>query len=182
MKTTTRPKIMIFAFLFLIPSVTWSSQDNSPPATVPSVDLERYAGLWYEIAKIPNRFQKKCAGNTTAYYSIRSDGKIDVINRCMKQNGDFDEARGIARVEDPQSNAKLKVSFVRFLGMSLFWGDYWIIGLGDNYEYAVVGTPNRKYGWILARNPKLEEATLQTITELLREQGYDPADFEMTRQ
>lgn len=182
MKSTIQSKIMIFAVTLLIPSLAWSRQDNSPPATVPSVDLERYAGLWYEIAKIPNRFQKKCAGNTTAYYSIRSDGKIDVINRCMKQNGDFDEARGIARVEDPLSNAKLKVSFVRFLGMSLFWGDYWIIGLGDNYEYAVVGTPNRKYGWILARNPKLDEATLQTITELLREQGYDPADFEMTRQ
>jgi apolipoprotein D and lipocalin family protein len=170
---------MFIAMAFLS-GVSSAQTENPPPATVPSVDLERYAGLWYEIAKIPNRFQKKCAANTTAYYSIRRDGKIDVINRCMKSNGEFDEAKGIARVEDTVSNAKLKVSFVRLLGIQMFWGDYWIIGLGDDYEYAVVGTPDRKYGWILSRTPDLDAAKLQTITELLRRQGYDPADFEMT--
>jgi len=83
---------------------------------------------------------------------------------------------------DANTNAKLEVSFVSFLGMNFFWGDYWIIGLGDDYDYAVVGHPERKYGWILARTPKLEETTLDEIFAVLREKGYDPDDFEMTVQ
>ena len=92
--------------------------------TVKRVELKRYAGKWYEISKIPNRFQRQCAGNTTAQYTIRDDGRIDVINRCQKENGDFDQAIGIAKAVDPVTNAKLKVSFVRFLWRWWFWGDY----------------------------------------------------------
>jgi len=182
MKRKILTSIAIMIAMTLVSPATRSPAEDSPPATVPHVDLERYAGLWHEIARIPNFFQKKCAADVTAYYSIRRDGKIDVINRCMKENGEFDEARGIAKIEDTESNAKLKVSFVRLLGIRLFWGDYWIIGLGDDYEYAVVGTPDRKYGWILARTPEMDTATLQTISELLRSKGYDPAEFEMTRR
>ncbi len=146
------------------------------------VDLQRYVGLWYEIAKLPNRFQRQCVGGTTAEYAMRDDGKIDVINRCQMENGETDEARGIAKVEDHDSNARLKVSFVRLLGISLFWGHYWILDLGADYQYAVVGSPDRKYGWILSRTPRLEAATLAGIFARLREQGYDPETFEMTAQ
>ena len=155
---------------------------ETPVKVVDSVSMQRYAGLWYEIAKIPNRFQKKCAGGTTALYEIRDDGKINVINRCYDKEGRLIEAKGIAKVVDPSSNAKLKVSFVKFIGIRLFWGDYWIIGLGKNYDYAVVGTPNRKYGWILARSKTLPETTLAEIFSLLRDNGYDPTDFQMTDQ
>lgn len=158
-----------------------SRAENGPPIPVPQVDLARYAGRWYEIAKIPNWFQKSCAGGTTAEYILRSDGRIDVINRCLQADGQAKEAKGEARVENPETNSQLKVSFVRFLGRRWFWGDYWIIGLGEDYEYAVVGTPDRKYGWILARRPDPEYSTLEAINRILNQQGYDPADFEMTR-
>jgi apolipoprotein D and lipocalin family protein len=148
--------------------------------TVEQVDLKRYTGTWYEIAKVPNRFQRKCACCTTAYYSLCEDGRIDVLNRCIKKDGTRIDAKGIARVVETKSNAKLKVSFVRFLGISLFWGDYWIIGLGEDYEYAIVGTPTRKYGWILSRRPWLSQEALELAFSQLRAKGYDPARFEMT--
>jgi apolipoprotein D and lipocalin family protein len=145
--------------------------------TVRKVDINKYAGLWYEIARIPNRFQKQCMQNTTAQYSLRDDGKIEVINRCLKVNGEIDEIKGIAKIADPETNAKLKVSFVRFLGISLFWADYWIINLAEDYQWAVVGTPSRKYGWILARETKLSQEVLEFIDQKLVEQGYDPSEF-----
>jgi apolipoprotein D and lipocalin family protein len=154
--------------------------DDSPPKPVGRVDLERYVGLWYEIAKIPNRFQKQCARGTTATYELREDGRLDVVNRCVEENGEIKEAKGIAKVEDAKSNAKLKVSFVRALGVNLFWGDYWILGLGPEYEYAIVGSPDRKYGWILARSPTISPERLQGIFDQLVWHGYDPDDFEIT--
>jgi len=159
-----------------------AAQPVEPLTTVQQVELSRYIGLWYEIAKIPNRFQKKCAGNTTAKYELREDGRIDVINSCVTADGKNNRIKGVARIVDAATNAKLQVSFVSLLGLRLFWGDYWIIGLGDNYEYAVIGHPQRKYGWILSRTPQLEPTTLATIHALLREKGYNPDEFVMTRQ
>ena len=153
-----------------------------PLVTVDQVDLKRYAGLWHEIAKLPNRFQKHCARDTTATYTVLDDGKITVLNRCIDKNGKPDEADGIARVVDPQSNARLEVSFVSLFGLRLFWGDYWIIDLGNRYEYAVVGTPSRAYGWVLSRTPTLEESVLKKIFSKLQQQGYDPQAFEMSPQ
>jgi apolipoprotein D and lipocalin family protein len=158
------------------------SQPTHRPQPVAHVDLDRYVGSWYEIAKIPNKFQKQCVGGTTAEYRLREDGRIDVINRCRTANGVVDEARGIARVVDEKSNARLKVSFVRFLGRNWFWGDYWILGLGPDYEYAIVGHPERTYGWILSRTPTLDEATRSSIDAQLRAQGYDLQQFEPTPQ
>jgi apolipoprotein D and lipocalin family protein len=163
--------------LFAAPAFTAPS---APPTTVPTVDLQRYIGRWYEVGKIPNRFQKQCVRGTTAEYSLRADGRIEVINRCVRADSSVDEAKGVAKVVDRDSNSKLKVSFVRFLGMQLFWGDYWIIGLGADYDYAIVGSPDRKYGWILSRTPRLSADTLDAAFAALRMQGYDPARFEMT--
>jgi apolipoprotein D and lipocalin family protein len=159
-----------------------SDHRKSEPSTVDSVDLKKYAGLWYEIARMPNRFQKQCACNTTATYSIRDDGRIDVLNRCTKSDGTIDEAEWIARIVDTVKNSKLEVSFVRLLGIRLFWGDYWIIGLEKDYRYAVVGTPSRKYGWILSRTPSLVQADKSRVFEILKQQGYDPGSFIFTEQ
>ncbi len=142
------------------------------PVAVDSVDLERYAGLWYEIAKIPNRFQKKCDRNTTARYTLNEDGTIRVVNQCIAANGDTVSSEGRARVVDNTGNARLEVSFVSVFGFHLFWGDYWIIGLAGDYRYAVVGTPDRKYGWILSRIPDLNESDLQEVKHILKDQGY----------
>lgn len=150
--------------------------------TVEHVDLKRYTGLWHEIAKLPNRFQKHCVRDTTATYTALDDGKIAVLNRCIDKTGEPDEAHGIARVVTPQSNARLEVSFVSLFGFHLFWGDYWIIDLGNRYEYAIVGTPSREYGWVLSRTPTLDEVTLKKIYSKLQQQGYDPQAFEMSPQ
>ncbi|HTX17948.1 MAG TPA: lipocalin family protein [Bacteroidota bacterium] len=156
--------------------------EGREPRPVSAVDLKRYIGVWYEIAKIPNSFQKKCARNTTATYSLRDDGRIDVVNRCVESDGTVDEAKGIARVADTLTNAKLEVSFVRLLGFQLFWGDYWIIGLDPDYRYAVVGSPTRKYGWILSRTPSLTSEDSASVAAVLKEQGYDPKSFVPTEQ
>ncbi|MDM7915508.1 MAG: lipocalin family protein [Candidatus Eisenbacteria bacterium] len=151
----------------------------APPVPVGSVDLNRYAGLWHEIARIPNRFQKQCASDDiTAYYELRDDGRLTVINRCVDAEGRVREVRGVAKIVDPASNARLKVSFVSFLGIRPFWGDYWVLGLGDDYEYVVVGTPDRKYGWILARAADPGAATIESAKQVLKNQGYDVARFQ----
>lgn len=154
-----------------------SAGGTPQPRTVEHVDLERYVGRWYEISRIPNWFQASCARGTTATYTLGADGRIAVVNRCLRADGSENEARGVARVVDPATNARLEVSFVRFLGKSFFWGDYWVIGLGADYEYALVGTPDRKFGWVLARTPTLGPDVMATINAELRAQGYDPERF-----
>ena len=176
--------IPIFLINFFVMNISLQAQSpgNGGPTTVDSVDLNKYVGLWYEIAKIPNSFQRNCDHNTTATYKLIEDEKIEVINRCIEKDGSVNEAKGIAKVVDTKTNSKLEVSFVRIFGISLFWGDYWIIGLDKDYRYAVVGTPTRKYGWILSRSPKLSDEDMGNIFTLLRRQGYNPKDFEMTEQ
>ena len=150
--------------------------------TVDNVDLMKYQGTWYEIAKIPNWFQKKCAKNVTATYKLREDGYLSVFNRCVEKSGDVNDIEGLARVKDTLTNAKLEVSFVKFLWNNWFWGDYWIIGLADDYSWVVVGTPEKKYGWILAREKQLNKTTQRHIFEILEEKGYDPRNFVFTLQ
>jgi apolipoprotein D and lipocalin family protein len=151
-------------------------------APVSRVDLARYAGIWHEIAKIPNRFQKQCARDTLAQYTLRPDGRIDVVNQCVRRDGSLDQARGIARVVDAATGAKLKVSLVSLLGWRPFWGDYWIVGLDPNYRWAVVGAPNRKYGWILARSKTLDANSLETISAIIERNGYQRGNFQMDGQ
>ncbi len=171
----------LLSFLVLFSSII-HTQDKKPLKVVSSVDLKKYVGLWYEIAKIPNSFQDQCVKGTTAKYTLKEDGEIEVINSCIDEDGEVDNAKGVARIVDKVSNSKLEVSFVSFFGWRPFWGDYWIIGLDENYQWAVIGTPNRKYGWILSRTPQLDKATLDKIFSILTEQGYDPKDFEMDKQ
>jgi apolipoprotein D and lipocalin family protein len=172
----------ILAVLIVSGTIMRGQDMNNELQVVNKVDLKKYVGMWYEIAKIPNRFQKDCKRNTTAIYTIREDGKITVVNSCMEADGSTKIAEGVAKVADDKTNAKLEVSFVKFLGINLFWGDYWIIGLGDNYDYALVGTPDRKYGWILSRTSKLPLEKITQISELLKIKGYDFNKFEFTVQ
>jgi apolipoprotein D and lipocalin family protein len=175
-------KIIFLVIIFLLTVPSCGQDMQNEPKVVKNVDLKKYTGLWYEIAKIPNRFQKHCKSGTTAQYKLMDDGTIKVINSCIDEDGEKDDAEGIARLADASSNAKLEVSFVSILGINLFWGDYWILGLGMDYEYAVVGTPTRKYGWILGRNPKLSDEKLKEAFEILKSQGYDTKKFEMSAQ
>lgn len=172
---------MKFLLMFIVLSSLIFTQQN-PPTTVKYVDLKKYAGLWYEVAKIPNSFQDQCIKNTTAKYTLAEDGEIKVTNSCIDEDGEVDDASGVVRVVDKKSNAKLEVSFVSFLGWRPFWGDYWIIGLDENYQWAIVGTPNRKYGWVLSRTPNLDNTTMDKIFGIIKDQGYDPKKFEISKQ
>jgi len=171
---------MKILFMILLVSINIFSQQK-PPETVKYVDLNKYVGLWYEIAKIPNSFQDHCVKGTTAKYVLNEDGEIEVINSCIDEDGEIDDAEGVARIVDKKSNAKLEVSFVSFLGWRPFWGDYWIIGIDEDYQWAIVGTPNRKYGWVLSRTPQLNKETMSEIFQILIDQGYNPKDFEMSK-
>jgi apolipoprotein D and lipocalin family protein len=146
--------------------------------TVPSVDLNRYAGKWYEIASIPQFFQKGCTG-TTAEYTLTDKGYVIVENRCNKDSihGKQTYIKGKAFVVENSGNAKLKVQF--------FWpfkGKYWIIDLADDYSYAVVGNPNRKYLWILSRTPVMNDITYQHIISGIKEKGFDISKIKLTTQ
>ena len=149
-----------------------------PLDVVDDVDLARYAGKWYEIASYPTPFQAGCTA-TTAEYTLRDDGRVMVVNTCRggSLDGPVRRIQGSARVADASTNAKLKVSF-----FPPFEGDYWIIELGEDYEYAVVGVPNRAFLWILSRTPTLDEAVYQSILERLPEKEYDPALLVRTLQ
>jgi len=151
---------------------------GEPLAVAPQVAVERYTGRWYEIARYPNWFERGCA-NVTADYALRDDGTLSVINTCRSQDGQTvtDRIEGFARIADPETNAKLTVYF--------FWpfgAPYWILEIGAEYEYAVVGEPSRSFLWILSRTPTLDDATLAGILNRLPDLGYDPARLEWTPQ
>ncbi|MBE0572112.1 MAG: lipocalin family protein [Ignavibacteriaceae bacterium] len=179
-----KTKFVSVMSLVLIITACNSPQEKILPqlVTVKQVDINKYIGLWYEVAKIPNSFQDHCAYGTTADYNIQDDGSIKVINKCYDENGEPDIADGVANIVDKKSNSKLEVSFVSFFGIRPFWGDYWIIGLDEKYQWAVIGTPSRKYGWILSRTPSLPDLTMEKIFEILKSQHYNPEDFEMSEQ
>ena len=151
------------------------AQAQTPPVrAVPLVDLNRYAGDWFEIARFPNRFQRQCAGDVRASYSRRPDGRIDVVNRCRTADGET-VARGVARVVDEETFAKLQFRFAPswLSWVPMVWGDYWVIGLAPDYSWAVVGDPGRDYLWILARAPRLDERSVAAARAAARDNGFD---------
>ena len=158
--------------LFLVILASCAGKENIMKNTlevVPAVDLNKYIGTWCEIARYPNSFQKNCTA-TTATYSLREDAKIKVLNKARIRTIDGKEksASGKAWVVDKKTNAKLKVQF--------FWpfrGDYWIIQLDKDYQWAVVGDPQRKNLWILSRTPEMDDDVYRKILHRLQEQGYN---------
>jgi apolipoprotein D and lipocalin family protein len=170
------------AILCLTSALAAQKQADLP--TVPSVDLERYTGRWFEIAKYPNKFQKQCVANTAATYAKKTNGRLEVVNECEKSDGTINRAVGEARINKGSNNTKLKVRFAPgFLSfLPAVWGDYWVIDLGPEYEYAVVGEPKREYLWILSRKPEMDEAVYQEISRRVEALGFDPTRLGKTRQ
>ncbi len=169
---------MTISLLLLISRIPQKKQTGTALEVVPFVDLTRYTGVWYEISRYPNRFQEGCVGSS-ATYTLRKDGKIAVLNECYEGSfsGRLRDAKGTAKVVDGKSNAKLRVSF-----FWPFYGDYWIIDLGKEYEYAVVGHPDRKYLWILSRTKTMNDDLYREILGRLSAQGYDAAKLIKTEQ
>jgi apolipoprotein D and lipocalin family protein len=147
---------------------------QTPVRTVSFVDLDRYLGDWFEIARFPTRFQRQCVGDVRATYARRADGRLDVVNRCRTAQGET-EARGVARIVDERTFAKLKVRFAPawLSWLPMVWGDYWIIGLAPDYSWAVVGDPGREYLWILARASRLDDESTAAARAAARDNGFD---------
>ena len=154
---------------------------DGKPQTVQQVDLAKYAGTWYEIARFPMYFQRKCASDVTAIYGTLSNGNVSVLNQCRKADGSMMASTGEASAVN-STNTKLKVSF---LPQGLRWipftkGDYWVLKLDESYQTALVGGPNRKYLWILSRTPHLDEKIYQEYVAAAKQQGFDVSKLERT--
>ena len=158
---------------------------NHPAALQPiaALDVPRYLGTWYEIAKYPNRFQRRCVRDTHAEYRQLDDGRIDVINRCTTADGRMLEAVGLARQIGGEDSPILKVRFapawLSFLPM--VWGDYWVIDLDPNYQLAAVSEPTRRYLWVLSRTPEVDAEAYQQLLNRLEEQGFDLGRLEWSQ-
>ncbi len=172
-------KKIILVLFFSCLSCAQGPDLHPPVETVQFVEIERYMGKWYEIARLPQSFQRNC-GATQAIYQLRNDGRVNVTNRCqnIKRPGRINEANAIARVVNSQTNAELKVSFVPILRyFNLFSGDYWILELGKGYEFAMVGSPNRKTLWILSRTPTISDSRYQELVNRAKDQGFPVEDL-----
>jgi apolipoprotein D and lipocalin family protein len=151
---------------------------RAPLQVVAPVDLQRYAGIWHEQARLPNRFQKQCAGPVVAEYTPQPGGAVQVLNRCVREDGNFDEAIGAARVVPVAGQpgaGRLQVRFApAWLGwLPMVWGDYWILKVDRDYQVSLVGTPDRQYLWVLSRAPRLDEAVLRAELDYARSLGFD---------
>ncbi|HEY0172152.1 MAG TPA: lipocalin family protein [Pyrinomonadaceae bacterium] len=171
--------------LLALAAVVKADKKREPLRVVPSVDPGRYAGTWYEIARLPNRFQTKCAGDVAATYTLRSDGGLDVLNRCRKVDGQLTSVKGRARVADGRGpNSKLEVRFAPgYLSFLPFvWGDYQVIDLAPDYSYALVGEPGRKYLWVLSRTPRMDDETYARAVARGAAEGFDVSRLMRTEQ
>ena len=169
-------RLLIIGLAILLSSCSATSTTSDPVRTVERVDLQRYLGTWYEIASFPMYFQKQCIADTQAVYALRPDRDISVHNSCTTEKG-TDQADGIAKVVEHSNNAQLRVAFFR-----PFWGDYWIIGLDPDYRWAVVGTPNRDYLWLLSRTRRMDKPQLELARDAARRQGFDLTRLHYTQQ
>jgi apolipoprotein D and lipocalin family protein len=151
---------------------------------VENIDIDRYLGTWIEIASIPQFFQRKCVRDTRATYSAAEASLIRVENVCTREDGGREKAEGRARRLDAENPAKLEVTFLELFGEYRFWisGGYWVIALDADYQWAVVGHPSRRFGWVLARDRRLPPVALAEIIGRIKSQGYDACEFVVTPQ
>ncbi len=170
-----KPVSYLGAILVAAALAACATPSSQPLPTVEAVDLSRYYGTWYEIARLPNRFQAMCVSDSRATY--RPDGKdVSVVNQCRTADGTLEQVEGVAKVVEGSNGAKLRVSF-----FWPFYGDYWILQLDPDYRWVLVGEPERKYAWILAREPDLDEATLEKLLARADALGFDRQAFLRTQ-
>lgn len=170
--------------LAIILAMTSAQTLASDVKPVEKLDLDKYLGTWVEIASIPQFFQRKCVRDTRATYSAAENSLIKVENVCTRDDGAREKAEGRARRVDAESAAKLEVTFLELFGEYRFWvaGGYWVIALDANYQWAVVGHPSRRFGWVLARERRLSPVALAEIIGRVKSQGYDACEFVVTPQ
>jgi len=176
--------ILLSAFLFLPSTFVYSQSVDVAVKTITSLDVPRYLGTWYEIAKFPNWFQRKCVSNTQAEYSVRADGYLKVLNSCKTADGQTSQAEGTARQIGAIDSPKLEVRFApAWLGfLPIVWGDYWVIDLDSQYQVAAVSDPRREYLWVLSRSPQLDQKTYEDLLQRLQAQQFNVQKLELTPQ
>ena len=168
--------------LFRSPPAVFADTGSAELVTVSSLDLPRYMGTWHELAHFPNRFQRKCVGETSAEYSVRDDGSVRVVNRCRTKDGNFDEAEGVAHLVGGEGSPKLKVRFAPWwLSMiPAVWGDYWVIDIDPAYQVVAVGEPGREYLWVLTRGQPVTRLAYTALLSRLEGKGYDTSKLVLT--
>lgn len=161
-----------------------AEQDKAALKAIAQLDLQRYLGRWYEIAKFPNRFQRQCVWGTSADYSHLPNGQIRVLNQCRNSAGNWEHAIGVAQPIEGPSSAKLKVRFApEWLSFLPFvWGDYWVVDLDEKYELVAVSEPQREFLWILSRTPAVSEFSYTELLGRLAAMGLDIQKLEKTPQ
>lgn len=165
-------------------SQVMAQQGDQSVKTIAALDVPRYLGTWYEIAKFPNWFQKKCVSNTKAVYTAKPDGNLRVLNSCKTATGETSEAEGLARQIGAKDSPKLEVRFApEWLSfLPLVWGDYWVIDLDPQYQVAAVSDPRREYLWVLSRTPQLDPKVYADLLQRLTQQQFDIQKLELTSQ
>jgi apolipoprotein D and lipocalin family protein len=174
-------RLSVLAFCLSAASPAVAAADEVRP--VAHVDLTRYAGQWFEIARFPNWFQKKCAGDVAVIYTLNEDGRLTVDNRCRNAAGATERAVGVARLAtNDGSNSRLKVRFApaALSFLPFVWADYWVIALADDYSHAIVGTPNRDYLWFLSRTPAVSPELYDQLVQAAATQGFDTTRLQRT--
>lgn len=162
-----------------------SAADTAQPLqTIQSLDVPRYMGTWFEIAKYLNRFQKQCVRNTSAEYSLQKDGTVKVLNRCQLASGDMEEAQGQARQLGGVKSPKLEVRFAPawLSWLPMVWGKYWVIDLDPEYQMVAVSEPSREYLWVLARTQQVDKAKYDALLQRLKAKGFDLNKLELSPQ
>jgi apolipoprotein D and lipocalin family protein len=177
-------RLAAIAILLIVLESCAGTQPQEALTTVSSVDLARYAGTWYEIARLPMSFQRHCV-DTKAVYTLRPDGTIGVHNECVTNSGGVAQVDGVATVVESATNARLKVVFDNWFTRLFGWsreGNYWILDLDPEYRTSLVGTPDRRLLWILSRSPHLDDATYQRLVDRGRMLGFSVWDLIRTRR
>lgn len=163
---------------------TMAYAQTKPLQTVERVELDKYLGVWYEVARKPLYFQNKCDRDVTATYTLNENGNVVVDNRCYTKEGKLTQSIGEAFIQNTPFNSKLKVSFlpeaIRWLPFGR--GDYWVLKLDENYQTVLVGEPRRKYMWVLSRSPQPDQAVVNEYLEYAKSLGYDLGDVIHTKQ
>ena len=175
---------LVSSLLIGLGLATMAYAQNQPLKTVDKVELDRYLGVWYEVARKPMYFQKKCDRDVTATYTLNENGNVNVDNKCYSKDGTLNQSLGEAYVQNSPFNSKLKVSFlpsaIRWLPVAR--GDYWVLKIDENYQTVLVGEPNRKYLWVLSRTAHPDEAVVKEYLDYAKSVGYDLGDVIKTKQ